>query len=94
MLTINGSGKIEADGKVRQLMGVMNGSGKMLLDELEAQDGIVTVNGSGDIEVKATGTLRASVNGSGNIDYVGEPEKVFKSVRGSGKVKAQETKKK
>ncbi|MEP6559848.1 MAG: DUF2807 domain-containing protein, partial [Nakamurella sp.] len=48
----------------------------------------VDLNGSGDASVNATDRLSATVSGSGNVTYSGNPAQVSKNVSGSGDVVA------
>jgi hypothetical protein len=47
----------------------------------------VSIAGSGNAAVSAEDSLRASVSGSGDIRYNGNPPHVESSVAGSGSVK-------
>jgi hypothetical protein len=82
----NGSGDLVADGQVTELSLELNGSGDANLAKLAAENATVTINGSGDIVVQAHKSLDASINGSGNIKYVGEPARLITAVHGSGSI--------
>ncbi len=86
-LVIAGSGYIEADGKLDYLRLTINGSGRADVPDLEVEDADVTINGSGNVLVRVSGNLEATINGSGDIEYIGEPEHVRSSVRGSGHIR-------
>ena len=85
-LVINGSGDITAQGQVDELTADINGSGDLHAATLEAKAVQVKVNGSGDAEVKASDTFKASINGSGDIVYIGAPARVQTAVHGSGTI--------
>lgn len=86
---VTGSGDIVARGTVRSVRATISGSGDIDLSDLRAEDAAVTVRGSGDIEVYATGELDASVVGSGDIRYRGDPSDVRREVTGSGDIVAR-----
>ncbi|MDC8784591.1 head GIN domain-containing protein [Roseateles koreensis] len=83
---LGGSGTVKASGKVNTLRASVAGSGDFKARELVAAEASLSVTGSGDVEVQATKTLRASIAGSGDVGYVGAPE-LSVSVAGSGRVR-------
>ena len=85
LLTIQGSGSIEAHGEVERLSVDIAGSGELRLTELKAGSVGVEIAGSGDVEVDATEELSVSIAGSGDVRYEGNP-RVRKSIAGSGAV--------
>ena len=86
---INGSGNLIADGAADTLSASLMGSGNLYLSDLKAGVAKVEINGSGNAKVNVSGTLTASVTGSGDIDYKGNPKHVAKSVTGSGRISGQ-----
>ncbi|MEW6051295.1 MAG: head GIN domain-containing protein [Candidatus Zixiibacteriota bacterium] len=84
--TLAGSGNLTAEGHVDELDIELDGSGDIDTRELTAEDVTVTVNGSGDVKVHARKGLDGTINGSGDIGYVGEPEHVATRVYGSGSI--------
>ena len=86
-LVIAGSGDIKAQGKLELIRLVINGSGEIEARDLDADNADITINGSGEVVVKVSGNLEATINGSGDIEYIGEPKNVRKSVRGSGDIR-------
>lgn len=85
-LKISGSGNVVGKGTTKQMTVEVNGSGNLKLGELAADRVEVTLNGSGNAEISAKLSLTAKVNGSGNITYSGNPEKVQTDVSGSGHI--------
>ena len=85
-LVISGSGDITVTGKVKNLTGVIDGSGDLTLSNLEADFVIITIDGSGDAQVWANKSLKATINGSGDIIYSGNPPNVQSKVNGSGDI--------
>lgn len=86
LLKIAGSGDITATGVAKNIVAEINGSGSLNLASLKVDHVDVAVNGSGDAAVWATESLNAKVNGSGDIIYSGDPEKIDRAVNGSGDI--------
>jgi len=87
-LTISGSGDIIGDGNVETLTGRINGSGDLLLKELHSKSIKININGSGDAELWVSNSLIAKINGSGDINYHGNPKTVESEINGSGEINA------
>ncbi len=81
-----GSGDIDLSGTAQQMRASVTGSGELAATRLDAQDAQVNVSGSGDAYVTVTGSLTGSVNGSGDLEYSGDPASVDVSDNGSGRV--------
>lgn len=82
---VSGSGGLTLSGKAVSIENVITGSGKVHAENMQAENAICTVSGSGDFWVNAEKTLKVKVSGSGNVRYKGDPQ-VEKSISGSGKV--------
>jgi hypothetical protein len=52
----------------------------------------VKVNGAGNVEVQATKSLRAEVNGVGAVRYSGDPSKVESELHGLGAITRRDAK--
>lgn len=88
---INGSGDISMDqGSFHILQSIINGSGSITTSNINAIDGYAEISGSGDIDIRVSKSLDARINGSGNINYWGNPFGVNTSINGSGKVNKKE----
>ncbi|CAG9296471.1 GIN domain-containing protein [Celerinatantimonas diazotrophica] len=85
-VTINGSGRTTAVGKVESLHVSLNGAGQVNASTLDAHKGHIIVNGSGLVKVKLSDRLKARVNGAGRIEYVGKPKTLETDVDGSGAI--------
>jgi Putative auto-transporter adhesin, head GIN domain len=83
---LQGTGSILAVGAARRLHAKLDGDGDGQLQDLAARDVIATVSGTGRLRVHATGSLEASVPGTGSIVYSGNPTKVTESVTGTGTI--------
>jgi hypothetical protein len=84
-----GSGVLRVSGTVDRLDATLEGSGDMQLENLIARDATARVSGSGRLQVHATGTLDASVAGTGVILYSGTPVDVTQDVTGTGAITRQ-----
>lgn len=82
-----GSGDVEAEGRVERLEARVLGSGELELEDLVARVAHVRVEGSGDVEVHATEALTVEVRGSGDVEVHGDPPELTSEVRGSGTVR-------
>jgi hypothetical protein len=85
-VTLSGSGVLRAAGSTTRLDVTLEGSGDAQLAQLVARDVHAVVTGSGRILVTVTGSLDASVPGTGAIVYRGAPAHVSTSVTGTGVV--------
>ena len=85
---LSGSGDITLTGKVTNFKAKVSGSGDFEASSLETQNTEAYVAGSGDLQVNARKSLKARVNGSGDISYSGNPEKVDTKISGSGDIDA------
>lgn len=83
---ITGSGDMKVEGNAVDLEVSLSGSGDFRGFELDAQNTEASVSGSGDIQVVAKNSLKARVNGSGDITYKGNPEKSDTKTSGSGDI--------
>jgi len=84
-VAIGGSGSVEMVGTTDELIVAINGSGNYLGQGLTADVAQVGVYGSGTIVVGAANTLTGELDGSGDIEYLGDPI-VDVEVSGSGTV--------
>ena len=84
--SVSGSGSVEATGEVSAAEVNVSGSGNVGLEKLTAEDVTVDVSGSGNARVYASRSLNATISGSGNVGYSGNPANVEKDVSGSGEI--------
>lgn len=84
--TLTGSGDVRLKGKTRRFDCRVTGSGDFEAFGLKAEMVNASVSGSGDIQVNPTDELRARITGSGDITYMGDPEKQDFRTAGSGAV--------
>ena len=81
----DGSGDVDARGRLDALDAAADGSGDLDLGDVVAQSAKVNLSGSGDADVHAVRTLSAVVSGSGDLSYAGDP-RVTRDLSGSGDV--------
>ena len=61
----------------------------MDFNDLAANDVSVSISGSGNADVRASGKLTANISGAGNVSYSGNPTSIVKDISGPGSVQAQ-----
>lgn len=81
----DGSGDVDAHGRLDALDAAADGSGDLNLGDVVAQSAKVNLSGSGDADLHAVRTLSAVVSGSGDLSYAGNP-RVSRDLSGSGDV--------
>jgi hypothetical protein len=84
--SITGSGDVTLKGTTDRLRAKIVGSGDLRAGDLAAKDVRVTITGSGNATVRAAEQLDASVTGSGDVHYYGNPPQVRKNITGSGDI--------
>jgi hypothetical protein len=84
-----GSGNINLSGTANKVVIKLGGSGNVFCDQLKSSSAKVDVSGSGNVKVYASESLDATISGSGNIQYSGNPSQVNKNVTGSGSIVSQ-----
>ncbi|NOT84087.1 MAG: DUF2807 domain-containing protein [Methylococcaceae bacterium] len=87
-LNMSGSGTVNAQGKAGEFLAEISGSGDVKARNLIADQADLSITGSASIEVAAKNLLKASITGSGDITYFGNPKKVEPRITGSGNIDA------
>jgi hypothetical protein len=85
-LELAGAHNVKADGHLEKLKIELSGAGNVDYRNVVVADAKVTVNGAGNVEVHATQSLRAEVNGVGAVRYSGDPAKVESELHGLGAI--------
>jgi hypothetical protein len=85
-MNVSGSGDLSPSGKCKNLNLSISGSGDFRGMNLISEITSIKISGSGDASVYASEELDASVSGSGDIRYAGNPKKLNKKVSGSGEI--------
>ncbi len=83
--SISGSGRISMIGKVIRQDIKVSGSGAIDALDMESENTIVDISGSGNAKIFATHSLDATISGSGDVTYKGNPL-ITTSISGSGKL--------
>ena len=83
---VNGSGDLKVSGSTANLKVKISGSGDVDAGKLSAENTQVHLVGSGDARVTASESIKARINGSGDIEYSGNPKNIDKKVMGSGTI--------
>ncbi|WDF65795.1 head GIN domain-containing protein [Flavobacterium sp. KACC 22763] len=85
-LHVSGSGNINLKGTADKLTTKLSGSGDIDASSLKSKVVEANVSGSGNSKVTCAESITARVAGSGNIKYIGNPEKRDVKVSGSGTI--------
>jgi len=85
-ISVMHSGSATAEGRVDRLQVNVMGSGRAQLGKLTARDVTVTVAGSGGAEIAATGNVKITILGSGNVRLLTKPERIERHILGSGRI--------
>ncbi|WP_294963976.1 head GIN domain-containing protein [uncultured Flavobacterium sp.] len=85
-LHVSGSGNINLKGTATKLTTKLSGSGDIDASSLKSKIVEANVSGSGNSKVTCDESITARVAGSGNIKYIGNPEKRDVKVSGSGTI--------
>ena len=88
-LNLYGSGSIYIGGKARVGEYVLSGSGDIMADDLMVDDCYVTNSGSGTVYCFAYDYLKATLSGSGDIIYSGNPPVTDFTDSGSGEIRSR-----
>jgi len=84
--SITGSGGLKITGKTKHQKISITGSGDVDSYDLDTEECVVRITGSGDCEVSVSNNLEAYITGSGDVDYKGDPN-VRSRIVGSGDIR-------
>ena len=85
-LSLSGSGDVILKGSTDKFTCKLAGSGNVNASEFKSKNAEANVSGSGNSIINCEGNLTARVAGSGNIKYLGNPDKRDVKVSGSGNI--------
>jgi Putative auto-transporter adhesin, head GIN domain len=85
-VVLDGSGVVRVAGRAGRLVATVRGSGQLALGQLAARDVRALLAGAGQIVVVATRSLDASLPGTGEIAYSGNPRDLTRIVTGTGSI--------
>lgn len=88
-LSIAGSGKVSAEGRIDRLALSIAGSGNVRMDDATVQRADIHIAGSGNVNVTPRQEANVSVAGSGNVEMKARPARLNQSVMGSGGVRVE-----
>lgn len=86
---ISGSGDIVLLGRCKNFEGSISGSGDLMCHDLLTENAQVKIAGSGSAHIFSSLKLAASVSGSGDIFYSGNPSSTEINKGGSGSITAE-----
>jgi len=89
IVSVSGSGGVEATGRVGSLTLDNSGSAWVDLAELKAKDALVDVSGSGGGAVFATNKAKIDISGSGDVELRTEPKTVTSEITGTGEIRRE-----
>lgn len=84
--TVVGSGDVRLAGRCASHTVKVSGSGDIHAEAMQAASANVKLSGSGDVSIAASESLEASVSGSGDVRYAGNPKQLIKHISGSGSI--------
>jgi hypothetical protein len=83
---INGNGKVQGEGRVRDLTLALNGAGKADLGDLSVRDATVSVLGAGKVTLSPHGDLKLFVAGNALISLLTRPESITRRIVGQAAI--------
>ncbi|MGB3911641.1 MAG: DUF2807 domain-containing protein [Pseudolysinimonas sp.] len=86
-LRIEGAGDIELAGVANWIAVDIDGSGDVDTGSLEVRDAVVSISGSGEVDLHVTDTLVVDISGSGTVNHRGGAT-VESDMSGSGDVES------
>lgn len=84
--SISGAGEIRLSGRSKKAVSKINGAGNLSAPNFIVRHHEISLNGAGKASVTATETIDATINGTGVIEYYGNP-KVYPEINGIGKIR-------
>ena len=85
-IDVSGTGSIELAGTAGTAAYHMSGTGSVHAKELAAKSAVVSLDGTGNIALRATEQVSVAVSGVGSVDVFGHPRMVTKSRSGLGHI--------
>lgn len=87
IVNLEGSGDIKLKGISKDIEIKLKGSGDISAFDFITKNANVELLGSGDVEIHSKESFFGRIKGSGDITAKGNPTKILKRVKGSGKIK-------
>jgi hypothetical protein len=86
---ISGAGEIRLKGRAESVETRINGAGKMAAKEFLIMNHDIRINGAGSVTTSVSDTLRATLNGTGEVKYSGNPF-IIPDINGIGRIHRME----
>jgi hypothetical protein len=90
IVTLSGAGKMNMAGTAADQTITISGAGDYEAGTLETRNTTITINGAGKGRLNVSNILNATINGSGDISYLGNPQ-VNRQINGAGTVRQTTT---
>ena len=84
-VNLPGAGSITVSGHTTEQTVTMDGAGSYFAADLESEEAVIESNGAGTAVVQVSDTLDVTINGLGNVEYIGNPT-VTQEINGVGSV--------
>ena len=84
--SISGAGKMTLTGTATRETVIVSGAGDVHNFGLTSTYCVATISGAGNVEVNVLQQLDATINGTGNIAYSGNPQVINQAVSGIGSI--------
>jgi hypothetical protein len=84
-VTLSGIGDVQLEGTVVSQSVSLSGTGDYKGKQLESQNAEVNISGMGSAGVRVSDSLKATISGTGSLDYIGNPQ-VDQNVSGLGEI--------
>lgn len=85
-VTLSGAGKMNMAGTATDQTITISGAGDYQASTLKSQTTTITINGAGKGTLNVSNILHATINGTGDISYLGTPQ-VNRQINGAGTVR-------
>lgn len=86
----SGSSNIRLNGNAERVTLKSSGSGNIQCFELVMDECKISKSGSGNAQISVNNSLTASISGSGNLTFKGNPKNISTSAAGSGKIRKEQ----
>jgi hypothetical protein len=86
-LTVTGSGTVKGAGETDELTVGISGTGEVDLKNLKSKNARISINGTGDGSIFASGVVSVEIMGTGDLVIYGNPTKVNREIMGIGDVR-------
>jgi hypothetical protein len=87
--SIDGAASFTFDGTCTDASYAIDGTGTIDGKNLHCENVSATIDGAGSMSVYASASLKAKIDGTGTIDYYGNPASVEKNVSGLGSINSK-----